>query len=132
MALLFTSGSLLPDSFVWMPSRAAVRPSLVPKSAATALINSFAPEFLASSNAHPLDSPSFINPQSPLGSATVTAMPAIITLSKSVVHSFGVKLALFATAALLGGFQEEQRTSSGNSTARGERAGLAPRCDGPR
>src|SRR5262249_22317235 len=37
---------------------------------------------------------SFSNPQRPLGSAAVTAMPAIITLSRRSFHSSGVKFDL--------------------------------------
>src|SRR4051812_24890966 len=101
MALSRISAGLLPDSLACTPSRAAVRPSLVPKSAASALMSSFGPEVLASSNAHPLDRLSFRSPHKPLGSAAVTASPAIMGLSKSLVHSSGVKLGLLATADLL-------------------------------
>jgi hypothetical protein len=44
---------------------------------------------------------SFSSPQSPLGSAAVTAMPDIITLSRRSFHSSGVKLDLSVMATLL-------------------------------
>src|SRR5215212_9955266 len=101
MALSRISAGLLPDSLACTPSRAAVRPSLVPKSAASALISSFGPEVLASSNAHPLDRLSLRSPHKPLGSAAVMAIPAIMGLSRSLVHSSGVKLVLLAMTRLL-------------------------------
>src|SRR3954469_18822339 len=101
MALSRTSAGLLPDRRVCKPSRAAARPSLVPKSVATALMSSLEPEVLASSSAHPLERLSFSSPQRPLGSAAVTAIPAIMGLSNSLVHSSGVKVALLAIGALL-------------------------------
>src|SRR5829696_1976139 len=73
MALSRISAGLLPDSLACTPSRAAARPSLVPKPVASALMSSFGPEVLASSNAHPLDRLSFRSPHKPLGSAAVTA-----------------------------------------------------------
>src|SRR5215212_11145147 len=100
MALSRISAGLLPDSLACTPSRAAARPSLVPKSVASVLISSFGPEVLASSNAHPLDRLSFRSPHKPLGSAAVTASPAIMGLSRSLVHSSGVKFVLLATADL--------------------------------
>src|SRR5215217_4963215 len=101
MALSRISVGLLPDSLACTPSRVAVRPSLVPKSVASALMSSVGPEVLASKSAHPLDRLSFSNPHRPLGSAAVTASPAIMGLSRSLVHSSGVKLVLLATADLL-------------------------------
>src|SRR3954468_5331602 len=92
MALSRISAGLLPDSLACTPSRAAVRPSLVPKSVASALMSSFGPAGLASKSAHPLDRLSFRRPHRPLGSAAVTARPAIMGLSRSLVHSSGVKL----------------------------------------
>jgi hypothetical protein len=85
------------------PSRAALRPSLVEKSVTTVLTNALvlAPA-IAWVSALPPANDSFRSPQSPLGSAAVTAMPAIIGLSRSKVHSSLVKLALSAIASSLG------------------------------
>jgi hypothetical protein len=55
----------------------------------------------AAASAVPPASASFNMPHSPLGSAAVTAMPVTATLSRTLVHSSGVKLALFAIAGLL-------------------------------
>src|SRR4051794_25990737 len=63
-------------------------------------MSSFGPEVLASKSAHPPDKLSFNSPQRPLGSAAVIAIPAIIGLSNSLVHSSGVKLVLSAMADL--------------------------------
>src|SRR4051812_9979404 len=64
-------------------------------------MSSVGPEVMASSSAHPPEKLSFSSPQRPLGSAAVIAIPAIIGLSNSLVHSSGVKLVLSAMADLL-------------------------------
>src|SRR5262245_44229948 len=95
MHLALISPGLLPVSSFLRPSRVMLRPSAVSKSATTALINSFDPgSILALTSAEPLAKLSFRRPQSPLGSAAVTAIPAIITLSRRSFHSSGVKFDL--------------------------------------
>src|SRR5262249_37180022 len=56
----------------------------------------------ALASALPPANDSFRRPQRPLGSAAVMAMPAIIGLSSSSVHSSCVRLDLSATTTLLG------------------------------
>ena len=91
-AVAVISEGFLPDNCVRRPPRAAARPSPVSNSLETALMSSFA----LASRAAPITAcalamHSLSVPQRRLGSAAVTAMPAIITLSRSVVHSAGVK-----------------------------------------
>jgi hypothetical protein len=58
-------------------------------------MSGFDPEsILAVTSAVPPAKLSFKRPQSPLGSAAETAMPAIITLSRMSFHSSGVKFDL--------------------------------------
>src|SRR5262245_42440845 len=95
MHLALISPGLLPVSSFLRPSRVMLRPSAVSKSATTALINGFDPGFiLALTSSEPLAKLSFRRPQSPLGSAAVTAIPAIMTLSSRSFHSSGVKFDL--------------------------------------
>src|SRR4029077_17515294 len=101
-AVAVISEGFLPDNCVRSPSRAAARPSPVSNSLVTALISWFA----LASRAAPITACALAMlslrvPQSPLGSAAVTAMPAIITLSRSVVHSAAVKSDLPAIGFLL-------------------------------
>src|SRR3954454_51681 len=98
MDLVLTSAGLLLANLALRPSRAALRASLVEKSVASAFSNGLAPESdRAFASALPPANDSFKRPQRPLGSAAVMAMPAIIGLSSSSVHSSFVKLALSAT-----------------------------------
>ena len=91
------SVALPPASLALSPSRAALRPSDVSKSAATALTSAFAvASVFVATSALPVAKLSLSMPNRPLGSAALTAIPAIIGLSSSRVHSSGVKLALSA------------------------------------
>src|SRR5260221_6445478 len=91
------SAGLPPANSALRLSRAALRPSLVEKSATTALISALALESVATFvSAAPPANDSFKRPQSPLGSAAVIAIPAIMGLFKSSVHSSFVKLVLSA------------------------------------
>src|SRR5262249_6573290 len=93
------SPGLLVASFSRKPSRAVLCPSEVSKSATTALISELDPgSIFACLSALPLAKLSLSSPQRPLGSATVTAIPAIITLSRRTFHSSGVKFDLSAIA----------------------------------
>src|SRR5262245_35754031 len=95
MHLALISPGLLPVSSFLRPSRATLRPSAVSKSATTALISGLDPgSVLAAARAVPPAKLSFRTPQSPLSSAAVTAIPAIITLSRRSFHSSGVKFDL--------------------------------------
>src|SRR6476661_4452445 len=95
MHLSLISAGLLPLNFSISPSREALRPSDVPKSATTALISALVPgSILAFARSVPLAKLSFRRPHSPLGSAAVTAIPAAITLSERTFHSSGVKFDL--------------------------------------
>src|SRR5262249_24644673 len=97
MHLAFMAAGVLPVSFACRPSRAALRPSALLKSAATALTSGLAAaSMLALASALPPAKDSLRVPQSPLGSAAVIAIPAIIGLSNSRVHSSRVKLFLSA------------------------------------
>ena len=92
-----TSAGLAPWKRAFRASRVAVRPSEVSSSVMTALASSLAPaSALTPASAVPLAKASFSVPHRPLGSAAVTATPAIITLSITLVHSSGVKLCLLA------------------------------------
>src|SRR5262249_17411787 len=92
-----TSAGLLPASFAFRSSRAAFRPSAVPNSATSALMSGLdAGSIFACATILPAAKLSWSSPQSPLGSAAVTAMPAIIMLSSSTLHSSGVKFDLSA------------------------------------
>src|SRR4029078_11818252 len=78
----------------------AARPSLDWKSAMTVLTSSLEPD----SSLDPviddlLARASFIVPHKPFGCAAETAMPTSTTLSKTLVHSSGVKFCLFAMTA---------------------------------
>src|SRR5450631_719738 len=89
------SEGVLPESCARSPSRAAARPSPVSNSPAIAFINSVAlASCLAPMTAFALAMLSLRVPQSPLGSAAVTASPAMIALSSSVFHSSAVKSVL--------------------------------------
>src|SRR5499427_7663615 len=102
MHLALISLGLLPVSFCFRPSRAALRPSAVSKSATTALISASAPgSNLAVISALPSAKLSFRRPHRPLGSAAETAIPAIITLSRRSFHSSGVKFDLSGMGLLL-------------------------------
>src|SRR5262249_60527990 len=84
------------------PSRAVLRPCAVSKSATPALMSGFeVVSILAVTSALPPAKLSFRRPHSPLGSAAVTAMPAIITLSRMSFHSSGVKFDLSGMGLLL-------------------------------
>ena len=67
---------------------------------------------LTFASAVPLAKLSLSKPQRPLGSAAVTAMPAIMTLSSSSFHSSGEKLVLSAISVLLEVFASRFMTSS--------------------
>src|SRR3981081_1121799 len=100
--LVLISAGLLSVNSALRPSRAALRPSLVEKSATTALISALA--FGSAANLVSVAPPahdSFKSPQSPLGSAAVMAIPAIIGLFRSSVHSSFVKPDLSAIDFLL-------------------------------
>ena len=73
-----------------------------PKSETTALISGFAAgSILTFTSSLLLAKLSFCSPHSPLGSAAVTAMPAIITHSNRSFHSSGVKFVLLAMGCTL-------------------------------
>src|SRR4029079_17537714 len=75
-------------------------PSEVSKSAMTALTSSLElGSCLDATSAELLAKASLSVPHRPLGSAAETAMPTTVGLSKTLVHSSGVKLCLFAMAA---------------------------------
>src|SRR5262245_38652062 len=102
MHLALISAGLLPVNFSLRPSRAVLRPPAVSKSATTALISASAPgSNLAFISVLPSAKLSFSRPQRPLGSAAETAIPAIITLSRSSFHSSGVKFDLSGMDLLL-------------------------------
>jgi hypothetical protein len=89
------SGGVLPDNCVRSSSRAVARPSPVSKSPAIALMSSVAlASCFAPMAARALAMLSLRVLQRPLGSAAVTASHAIITLSKRVFYSSGVKSVL--------------------------------------
>src|SRR6516225_3018147 len=93
--LAVISADFKPRSFSFNPSRAVLRPWEVSKSETTALMSGFAAgSILAFTSSLLLANPSFRSPHNPLGSAAVTAMPAIITLSSKSFHSSGEKLDL--------------------------------------
>src|SRR5262249_50418765 len=100
--LALISEGLLPVNFCLRPSRAVLRPSVVSKSATTALISASVPgSNLAAISALPSAKLSFRRPHRPLGSAAETAIPAIITLSRRSFHSSGVKVDLSGMGLLL-------------------------------
>ena len=102
MQAFFTSAAFLPLNFSFKPSRDAARPSLVAKSSTTALMSGLEPvSIFALASSLPLAKLSWSNPQSPLGSAAVTARVVAITLSRRVVHSSGVNVDLSAMAISL-------------------------------
>src|SRR5262245_11989788 len=102
MHLALISAGLLPVSCSFRPSRAVLRPCAVSKSATTALMSGFeVVSILAVTSTLPPAKLSFRRPHSPLGSAAVTAMPAIITLSRRSFHSSGVKFDLSGIGLLL-------------------------------
>src|SRR4029077_1698518 len=95
MHLSLISAGLLPLNLLLSPSRAALRPSDVPKSSTTALMRAFVPaSVFAFARSVPLAKLSFSRPHSPLGSAAVIAIPAAITLSRRTFHSSEVKFDL--------------------------------------
>src|SRR5712692_3088924 len=97
MDFALMSAGFPPANSALRPSRAALRPSLAEKSATTALTREFALASVAACvSAAPPAKDSFKRPQSPLGSAAVMAIPAIMGLFKSSVHSSFVKLVLSA------------------------------------
>src|SRR5262245_47283915 len=98
----FISDGCFPASLPCIIARAAVRPSEVSKSDTTDLMSGFAlGSFLAASSALPLARPSLAMPIRPLGSASVTAIPASITLPSTWLHSSGAKSFLVAMDDLL-------------------------------
>src|SRR5262249_8563334 len=102
MQLAWIWAGLLLVNLSLRPSRAVLRPSVVSKPAATALISASAPgSNLAVISALPSAKLSFRRPHRPLGSAAETAIPAIITLSRRSFHSSGVKFDLSAMRLLL-------------------------------
>src|SRR5277367_3933043 len=97
MDLVLMSAGLLPANSTLRPSRAVLRPSLVEKSATTALTRAFALGSVAAFvSAAPPAKDSFKRPHSPPGSAAVMAIPAIIGLFRSSAHSSFVKFVLSA------------------------------------
>src|SRR5688572_14111186 len=102
MHLVFISAGAVLANFACSPSRAALRPGPVSRSATTALISALVPaSTLAFTSAPPLANPSWSSAHSPPVSAMDTAIPAAITLSNSSVHSCAAKLLLSAIAFLL-------------------------------
>src|SRR4029077_3381092 len=102
MHLSLISAGLLPLSLSFKPSRAAFRPSALPKSVTTALMSASIPgSILAFASSVPLAKLSFRRPHSPLGSAAEIAIPAAIGLSSRRFHSSGVKFDLSVMASLL-------------------------------
>src|SRR5262249_37212679 len=99
-----TSADLLSASFALRSSRAAFRPSAAPNSATSALMSGLdVGSIFPCAPMLPAAKLSWSSPQSPLGSPAVTAIPAIVTLSSSTVHSSGVKfdLSVIGVAPLL-------------------------------
>src|SRR5262245_54369548 len=69
-------------------------------SATTAFMSEFVlGSIFAFTNSPPSAKLSFKRPQSPLGSAAVMAIPAIVTLSRRTFHSSGVKFDLSVMSA---------------------------------
>ena len=96
-AVFLRSLNVVPLNRACRAALAADRPSDVAKSSATALTSGFACELCrASRSAQPPAMPSFRSPHTPLGSAAVIAIPAIIGLESSRLHSSAVKVVLSA------------------------------------
>src|SRR6516164_393442 len=99
---VFNSAGFWPLNCCCKPSRDVLRPSPVAKSSTTALTSGLVPvSIFAFASIFPLAKLSSSRPQSPCGSAAVTASPAAITLSRRVFHSSDVKLDLSAMRLLL-------------------------------
>src|SRR4029078_4327418 len=113
-----------PGASVRIASKMADRPSFDSKSVMTALTSSLAPaSCFEAIKADLLAKASLVRPHKPFGSAAETAMPTSATLSKTFVHSCGVKFSLFAMAL----FQRPHRSPCRAGFLSGWRAANDPR-----